>query len=595
MLAVGVHSSEEDHVSTNQSDRRDTARMEGRMGPGDRADSWRRLGSEEFDVVVIGGGVTGAGAALDAATRGLRVALVEARDLAAGTSSRSSKLFHGGLRYLEQLEFSLVREALRERELMLTRLAPHLVKPVSFLYPLTKRFWERPYTAAGLLLYDTMGGARSVPGQKHLTRAGAMRMVPALKRNALVGGIRYYDAQTDDARHTMTVARTAVHYGAVVRTSTQVTGFVREADRIAGVRLRDVEDGDEIEVRAHAVINATGVWTDELQRLSGSRGRFRVRASKGVHIVVPRDRIVSESGMILRTEKSVLFVIPWGNHWIVGTTDTDWNLDLAHPAATKADIDYLLKHVNSVLATPLTHDDIEGVYAGLRPLLAGESEESSKLSREHAVGRVAPGLVAIAGGKYTTYRVMAADAVDAISSDLTGRIAPSITDKVPLLGADGYHALVNQADQLAAHYGLHPYRIRHLLDRYGSAIHDVLAPTRERPDLLKPIPSAQNYLNAEVVFAASHEGALHLEDVLTRRTRISIEYPHRGVDCAEPVARLMAEVLGWDEQRIAREIDVYAARVHAERESQTKPSDQAADATRVAVPDARAALAPDRT
>ena len=570
--------------------RSDAARIEGRLGPEERADSWRRLGSEEFDVVVIGGGVTGAGVALDAATRGLRVALVEARDLASGTSSRSSKLFHGGLRYLEQLEFSLVREALRERELMLTRLAPHLVKPVSFLYPLTHRLWERPYTAAGLLLYDTMGGARSVPGQKHLTRAGAMRMVPALKRSALIGGIRYFDAQADDARHTMTVARTAVHYGAVVRTSTQVVGFLREADRITGVRVRDVEDGSETEVRARALINATGVWTDELQRLSGSRGRFRVRASKGVHIVVPRDRIVAETGLILRTEKSVLFVIPWGNHWIVGTTDTDWHLDLAHPAATKADIDYILDHVNTVLATPLTHEDIEGVYAGLRPLLAGESEESSKLSREHAVARVAPGLVAIAGGKYTTYRVMAADAVDAIGHDLAGRIASSTTDKVPLLGADGYHALVNQADQLASQHGLHPYRIRHLLDRYGSAVHDVLAVAEGRPDLLKPIPSAQNYLKVEAVFAATHEGALHLEDVLTRRTRISIEYPHRGVDCAESVAQLMAEVLGWDEQRIAREVEIYSARVQAERESQTEPDDTAADARRIAAPEAREAL-----
>ncbi|QUH04904.1 glycerol-3-phosphate dehydrogenase [Saccharopolyspora erythraea] len=568
----------------------EVTRAEGRLGPADRVENWRRLGSEEFDVVVIGGGVTGAGAALDAATRGLRVALVESRDLASGTSSRSSKLFHGGLRYLEQLEFNLVREALRERELMLTTLAPHLVKPVSFLYPLTHRIWERPYSAAGLFLYDTMGGARSVPGQKHLTRAGALRMAPALKRDALIGGIRYYDAQADDARHTMTVARTAARYGAVVTSSTQVIGFLREADRIAGVRVRDVETGAETEVRAQAVINATGVWTDELQKLSGGRGRFRVRASKGVHIVVPRDRIVAETGMILRTEKSVLFVIPWGSHWIVGTTDTDWNLDLAHPAATKKDIDYILEHVNTVLATPLTHDDIEGVYAGLRPLLAGESEESSKLSREHAVARVAPGLVAIAGGKYTTYRVMAADAVDAIGSDVSGRIARSITDKVPLLGADGYHALVNQADQLAGKHGVHPYRIRHLLDRYGSQVHEVLALAEERPELLKPVPSAPNYLQAEVVFACSHEGALHLEDVLTRRTRISIEYPHRGVDCAEAVARLMSDVLGWDDERIAREVDVYVRRVEAERDSQTQPDDEAADAKRSAAPEARAKL-----
>ncbi len=562
----------------------------GRLGPAEREADWQRLDSEQFDVVVIGGGVVGAGVALDAATRGLSVALVEARDLAAGTSSRSSKLFHGGLRYLEQLEFGLVREALAERELMLTRLAPHLVKPVSFLYPLRHRFWERPYVAAGLTLYDTMGGSRSVPGQQHLTRAGALRMAPALRRDSLIGGVRYFDAITDDARHTMTVARTAAQYGAVVRTSTQVVGFLREVDRVAGVRVRDCEDGRETDVAAHAVINCTGVWTDEIQRLSGGRGRFRVRASKGVHVVVPRDRIVSESGLILRTSTSVLFVIPWRNHWIIGTTDTDWNLDLAHPSATRSDIDYVLDTVNAVLATPLTHEDIEGVFAGLRPLLAGESEETSKLSREHAVARVSPGLVAIAGGKYTTYRVMAADAVAAAAPDLPGRVAPSITDRVPLLGADGYHALVNQAEALATRHGLHPYRLRYLLDRYGSAVHQVLALGADRPDLLEPVAEAPNYLKVEIVHAASHEAALHLEDVLARRTRISMEYAHRGEACAAEVGALLGEVLGWDDARQRREVEIYTERVEAERDSQTQPDDSAADASRSAAPEARSEL-----
>jgi glycerol-3-phosphate dehydrogenase len=559
----------------------------GQLGPAQRVADWQRLAAEQFDIVVIGGGVVGSGAALDAATRGLKVALVEARDLASGTSSRSSKLFHGGLRYLEQLEFGLVREALRERELMLTLLAPHLVKPVSFLYPLAHRIWERPYVAAGLALYQTLGGARSVPGQRHLTRAGALRLAPALRRDVLVGGVHYYDAITDDARHTMTVARTAAQYGAVVRSSTQVVGFLREADRIRGVRVRDCETGEKSDVEAHAVLNCTGVWTDEIQRLSGGRGRFRIRSSKGVHIVVPRDRIVSESGLILRTATSVLFVIPWRNHWIIGTTDTGWDLDLAHPAATRADIDYLLDTVNTVLATPLDDSDIEGVYAGLRPLLAGESEENSRLSREHAVARVAPGLIAIAGGKYTTYRVMAADAVDAAVPDLPGRVAPSITDKVPLLGADGYHALVNQADALATRYGLHPYRLRHLLDRYGSAVHQVLPLAAERRDLLAPLREAPDYLRVEVVYAASHEGALHLEDVLTRRTRISIEYPHRGEACAAEVADLMGEVLGWTMAMRHREVEIYLARVAAERSSQREPDDSTADACRATAPDPR--------
>ncbi|MFC7447616.1 glycerol-3-phosphate dehydrogenase [Rhodococcus daqingensis] len=560
------------------------------LGPQQRKDAWDQLGSEQFDVVVIGGGVVGAGIALDAATRGLSVALVEARDYASGTSSRSSKMFHGGLRYLEQLEFGLVREALRERELSLSTLAPHLVKPLKFLFPITHRVWERPYMAAGIFLYDTMGGAKSVPAQKHLTRSGALRLAPGLKRNSLVGGIRYYDTVVDDARHTMTVARTAAHYGAVVRTSTQVVGFLREADRVSGVRVRDSEDGSTAEVRGHVVINATGVWTDEIQALSNQRGRFRVRASKGVHIVVPRDRIVSEAAIILRTEKSVLFVIPWGNHWIIGTTDTDWNLDLAHPAATKADIDYILGHVNKVLVTPLTHDDIDGVYAGLRPLLAGESDETSKLSREHAVARVAPGLVAIAGGKYTTYRVMAEDAVDLASEDIPARVAPSITEKVPLVGADGYFALVNQTTAVGHQYGLHPYRVKHLLDRYGSLIHEVLDLATSTPELLQPLTDAPDYLQVEAVYAAAAEGALHLEDILARRTRISIEYAHRGVNCAEQVAQLVAPVLGWDAATVDREVETYRARVEAEVRSQAQPDDSAADALRAAAPEARAEI-----
>jgi glycerol-3-phosphate dehydrogenase len=564
------------------------------LNPEQRAEAWARLGSEQFDVVVVGGGVVGAGAALDAATRGLKVALVEARDFASGTSSRSSKMFHGGLRYLEQLEFGLVREALYERELSLTTLAPHLVKPLPFLFPLTNRWWERPYVAAGIFVYDQLGGAKSVPPQKHMTKSGALRLAPGLKRSSLIGGIRYYDTVVDDARHTMTVARTAAHYGAVVRSSTQVVSLLREGDRVVGVEVRDSENGDVTEVRGHVVVNATGVWTDEIQALSKQRGRFRVRASKGVHIVVPRDRIVSEVAIILRTENSVLFVIPWGAHWIIGTTDTDWNLDLAHPAATKADIDYILETVNTVLATPLTHDDIDGVYAGLRPLLAGESEETSKLSREHAVAVPAPGLVAIAGGKYTTYRVMGADAIDAAAEYVPARVALSITEKVPLMGADGYFALINQTESVGAHYGLHPYRVRHLLDRYGSLIGEVLQMASDqagaRPNLLDPITEAPVYLKVEAWYAAAAEGALHLEDILARRMRISIEYPHRGVDCAREVAELVAPVLGWNEGDIDREVKTYLARVEAEVRSQQEPDDESADALRAAAPEARAEI-----
>jgi glycerol-3-phosphate dehydrogenase len=552
-----------------------------------REAAWRRLAEGQFDVVVIGGGVTGAGTALDAVTRGLSVALVEARDFASGTSSRSSKLFHGGLRYLEQLEFGLVREALRERELMTTRIAPHLVKPVPFLYPLTHRGWERVYVAAGLTLYDTIGGRSSLPGQRHLSRRAALREFPGLRADALVGAVRYFDAQADDARHTLAVVRTAARYGALVRASTRVIGFARESDRVIGVRVRDAEDGREASVRAGVVVNCTGVWTDELQALSGVRGGFQVRASKGVHIVVPRDRISGSAGLILRTASSVLLVIPWHEHWLIGTTDTDWNLDLAHPAATRRDIDYLLERVNAVLAPPLGPDDIEGVYAGLRPLLAGESEATSALSREHAVAHVAPGLISIAGGKYTTYRVMAADAVDAAGRDLPARIAPSCTDEVALVGAEGYHAMRNQFDSLAAEYGVYPHRISHVFDRYGSMIREVLDPGLASPALLESVPAAPDYLMAEIRYAVTHEGALHLEDVLTRRTRISIEYPHRGVDSAAAVAAVMADILGWDEATGAREIDSYVSRVSAERESQARTDDVLADAVRTAAPEVR--------
>ncbi len=558
-----------------------------RLDPAYRDTAWQRLGARPFDVLVVGGGVTGTGAALDAATRGLSVALLEARDFASGTSSRSSKLFHGGLRYLEQFNFGLVREALHERELMLTRIAPHLVKPVSFLYPLTHRFWERPYVSAGMTLYDSMGGARSVPRHRHLTRGGALRLAPALKRTALTGALLYYDAQADDARHTLTVARTAATYGATVLSSAAVVSLDRAGERIVGARVRDIETGEEVDVRASVVVNCTGVWTDEIQTLAGGRGRFHVRASKGVHIVVPRDRINSETGMILRTETSVLFVIPWNTHWIVGTTDTDWRLHKAHPAASRADIDYILDHVNEVLAVPLTHDDIQGVYAGLRPLLAGESETSSQLSREHAVARPQPGLISIAGGKYTTYRVMAADAIDAAVQDVGGAQPPSVTEHIPLVGAEGYHAMVNQVVRLAKSADLPVWRMQGLLDRYGSMTEELLAMADEEPSLLEPLEGAAEYLRAEVAYAATHEGALHLDDVLARRTRISIETPDRGTESARAAAELVGRALNWDAERIDNEVEAYAARVEAERRSQQQPGDQEADAARIAAPDTR--------
>jgi len=559
-----------------------------RLDPSRRADAWRRFEEHAFDVLVVGGGITGSGVALDAATRGLSTALVEARDIASGTSSRSSKLIHGGLRYLEQLDFTLVREALRERELMLTRLAPHLVHPVPFLYPLTHRGWERPYVGAGLGLYDTLGGTRSLPRHRHLSRRAALVLCPALRRDALVGAVRYYDAQTDDARHTLTVARTAAHYGAVVRTSTRAIRLVRDAGRVVGAEVLDTETGSTTVIRSAVVVACAGVWTDEVEALAGVRGRFDVRASKGVHLVVPRDRIASEVGLIIRTETSVLLVIPWGNYWIVGTTDTDWTLDLVHPAASRADVDYLLGQVNRVLTRPLTRADVSGVYAGLRPLLAGESEETSRLSRSHAAARPMPGLVMVAGGKYTTYRVMAADAVNLAASDLDRAVPASVTADVPLLGAEGYPALVNQVDDLAARYALPTWRIRRLLGRYGSLIFEVLDPAAEDPALLHPLPDADEYLRAEIRYGATHEGALHLDDLLTRRTRVSIEVADRGVRAAPDAAECVADVLGWSPSRQAAEVDVYTGAVAAELRAQESPDDIAAVTARMLAPDTRA-------
>ncbi|MFB4196502.1 glycerol-3-phosphate dehydrogenase/oxidase [Streptomyces carpaticus] len=559
------------------------------LGPGQRAEALARMAERELDILVVGGGVVGAGTALDAATRGLSTGIVEARDWASGTSSRSSKLIHGGLRYLEMLDFALVREALKERGLLLGRLAPHLVKPVPFLYPLQHRGWERLYAGTGVALYDAMslssGHSRGLPHHRHLTRRHALRVAPCLKKEALVGALQYYDAQMDDARYVATLVRTAASYGALAANRARVTEFLREGERVVGVKVTDLEDNGTYEIRAQQVVNATGVWTDDTQRMIAERGQFHVTASKGIHLVVPKDRIHSSTGLILRTEKSVLFVIPWGRHWIVGTTDTSWDLDKAHPAASSADIDYLLEHVNSVLAVPLTRDDVEGVYAGLRPLLSGESDATSQLSREHTVAHPVPGLVVVAGGKYTTYRVMAKDAVDAAVHGLDRRVADCCTEEIRLTGAEGYHALWNARARIAARTGLHHTRVEHLLNRYGSMIEEILELIDSDPSLAEPLPAADDYLRAEIVHACSHEQARHLEDVLTRRTRISIETFDRGTRSARECAELMAGVLGWDEQQIEREVEHYEKRVEAERESQMQPDDRTADAARLGAPD----------
>jgi glycerol-3-phosphate dehydrogenase len=579
----------------------------GRLSPIRRVADLQRLRNEEFDVLVIGGGVTGAGAALDAASRGLKVALVEARDLAAGTSSRSSKLIHGGLRYLEQLELNLVHEALTERGLLSTRLAPHLVRPLPILVPLPAgnpvvRAGRRGYYGLGVAAYDAFAGifgtGRGMPLHRHLTRGGTRHLFPSLRADVVSGAIRYYDGQVDDARLVVTLARTAASLGTAVVTSARVVGFLRKAREVVGVRVRDLEspDSPEFEVRARTVVAATGVWSDDMSTMLhdvGVRPGLRVRASKGVHLVVPRSAITGEAGLILRTPTSVLFVLPWGGHWIIGTTDTDWQLDRSHPSASARDIRYILDQVNQVLERPLTTDDIEGVYAGLRPLLSGEADSTSKLSREHAVIEPMLGLLLVAGGKYTTYRVMAADVIDMAVRRLGGTRRRSRTDELPLLGADGYPAAWRDRQDTARRHGVTTGVIEHLLERYGTLSMHLLAMIAAEPELATPLAGAPEYLAAEVAYAALAEGALHLDDVLTRRTRISIETAHRGTESAEHAAVLMGEALGWDSAVREREVEHYLARVTAERQSQTMPDDLTADAARLGVPDVRG-IAADR-
>ncbi|MFI5840438.1 glycerol-3-phosphate dehydrogenase/oxidase [Catenuloplanes sp. NPDC051500] len=580
----------------------------GQLSPLRRAADLRRLRSERFDVLVIGAGATGAGAALDAASRGLKVALIEARDLAAGTSSRSSKLIHGGLRYLEQLELHLVHEALTERGLLATRIAPHLVRPLPILVPLEGRegprewpgrAFRRAYYGLGVAAYDVFagvfGGGRGMPLHRHLTRTGAREIFPSLRPDVLTGAIRYYDGQVDDARLVVNVARTAASLGTAVVTSARVTGLIRQAREVTGVRIRDMEapagsPDAEFEVKARTVIAATGVWSDDITRMLrevGVRPGLRVRASKGVHLVVPRSAITGEAALILRTAKSVLFVIPWGGHWIIGTTDTDWELDRSHPAASASDIQYLLDQVNKVLDRPLSTDDIQGVYAGLRPLLAGEADSTSRLSREHAVVEPMLGLLLVAGGKYTTYRVMAEDVVDKAARRLGATVRPSRTSQLPLLGADGYTAAWRDRADLARRHGMQVGVVEHLLERYGTLAMHLIAMIDADPLLAAPLAGAPEYLAVEVAYAAHAEGALHLDDVLTRRTRISFETADRGTESAEQAAEIMGNVLGWDEEVRAREVEHYLARVAAERQSQMMPDDLTADAARLGAADVR--------
>ena len=548
------------------------------LSPQHRAASVARMASEQFDILVVGGGVTGAGAALDAATRGLNVALVEATDYAAGASSKSSKLIHGGLRYLEMLDFALVREALTERGLLLTKLAPHLVKPVPFLWPLTHRGWERPYVGTGLLLYDTMGGRRAVPRARHLSKTGALRLAPALRPDALVGGVQFYDAQEDDARMVAVLARTAAAHGAALATSMRMDELVTASGRVTGIRATDLLTGTELKIGARHVVLATGAWTGRegwprwrsaCQAVQGRAHCGAARPDRDGHRAADQDReerpVRDPVGRALadrrhRHRVAVRPVAPGGK-------PRRHRLPARHgePHAARA-------------ADARRHRGCLRRPSAARRSQAGA--DTTKLSREHAVRSPAPGLSVIAGGKYTTYRVMARDLIDVAVRDLSagpGQAIPgSRTHEVPLAGADGYQDMWETRERIADSAGLPVAQVERLLGRYGSDLTDLLALMASRPALREPVPLAGPYLGAEIVYACSHEGAVHLDDVLSRRTRIRIEVSDRGAAAAPHAAGLMAGELGWDPARTAAEISSYQDMIAADLAAEAMPDDPSA-------------------
>ncbi|PBI89254.1 Aerobic glycerol-3-phosphate dehydrogenase [Variovorax boronicumulans] len=518
------------------------------------------------DVLVIGAGVTGAGAALDAVARGLSVVLVEAGDIATGTSSRSGKTFHGGLRYLEQLNFKLVAHAIEERDLMVKVLCPHIARPESFLYPLTRAWWERPYVAAGVLLYDLFGlKGGAVPRQRHFGRAALKRHVPSIDAQRVVGGVQFHDALMDDARHTLAVVRTAAGRGAKVITRAPMVEFVKDGERVAGVVVQDTLTGERHRLAARAVISATGIWADDIQQRAGANS-FRVQPAKGVHILLRPEALQSDTGILARATDSVIIARRWYGYWLVGTTDTPWHGDKSQPVAEAADVDYLLDNLNAYLERKVGRADVLGTFAGLRPLLksVGTTDSTSALLRDHAVIDGPPGLTTVVGGKYTTYRRMAADAVDAAVRPLGVR-TPSSTALLPLVGAGDWAAVRDSAGDLARHFGMGIGDAGRLLQRHGDRVRDLRALARARPALRATLPGAPHYLVAELVHAVVAEGAHTLTDVMTRRTHLSIELADGGLALAPFVAGCIAPYLGWSSDDIRRQLAAYRELIAAER------------------------------
>jgi glycerol-3-phosphate dehydrogenase len=531
------------------------------------------MGREHVDVLVIGGGITGAGVALDAATRGFKTALVERRDFASGTSSKSSKLVHGGLRYLQQREIRLVYEALAERQRLLN-LAPHLVQPLPFLIPVFAvgkggmagaKALAKTMNAA-LRLYDLTGGARIGKLHKRLTRDETVAHMPGLRADRLASGFLYYDARTDDARLTWTIARTAIEHGAIAANYAPVIALTRAGGQVTGAQVRDEIGGAEHEVSASVVINATGVWSDEIRALDSGTHPGTIRPAKGVHVTVPAARLAVDVAAVLPVPKDrrSIFVIPWGDVVYIGTTDTDYQDSLDDPVCTAADVEYLLGAVNTWVTDPISPADVLGTWAGLRPLVAdARSERTADLSRRHAVSVSESGVITVTGGKLTTYRRMAADATDTAARALGRRRSRSRTAKLPLIGAEGLATV--QEPGAAAALGIDAAVLEHLTGRYGSHARAVLAMMRDDDALAAPLVGGLPYVRAEARYAVRYEMAMTLPDVLARRTRALLIDRAATAAAAADVAALIAPDLGWDAAETARQTDAFAELVERER------------------------------
>lgn len=537
--------------------------------PFDRAEALERLAATEFDVLVVGGGVTGAGVALDAAARGLRTALVERDDFASGTSSKSSKLVHGGLRYLQQGDVRLVYQALRERQI-LRRNAPHLVKILPFLIPifskdgLINRKLARAMGSA-MWMYDLTGGARIGKLHKRLDVDEAVAHMPTLPRERLAGAYLYYDARADDARLTLSLARTAaLDHDAVVANGVGLVGIDKDgAGRVTGATVRTAED-DEIAVRCRAVVNAAGVWSDDVREIDEGTHPHSIRPAKGIHITVPWSLVQNDIAAVIPVpkDKRSVFVVPWGELTYIGTTDTDYDGPVDDPQCTDEDIAYLLGAINGAVSGEITEKDIVGTWAGLRPLVKdATSNRTADLSRRHKVTRSPSGVVTISGGKLTTYREMAADTVDDVIGYLGALDHPvskrSLTRKLRLRGARGYEDEAGRDEALA--------------DRYGGEAAAVRALVADDPALGEPLVPGLPYLRAEAVYAARHEMARTLDDVLTRRTRARLLARDASAEAAADVAALLAPELGWDDAEQQRQVADYQASIDHERASADLP------------------------